>query len=139
MDVVRSRRRGRLMAEINVTPFVDVMLVLLVIFMVTAPMLVQGVDVKLPQAKTTLVSTPEDSLVLTITSDRQIYINRFPIELKDLKVKLSRLMEERGRSELMFRADRRVPYGVVVKVMAEVRRAGVNQLGMITEPLDLEP
>lgn len=124
------------MAEINVTPFVDVMLVLLVIFMITAPMLFQGVDVELPKARTTVISTPEDSLVLTITRNGQIYINRLPVEMKDLRKKLARLMEERGDKELLFRADKDVPYGFVVQVMAEVRSAGIDQLGMITEPLE---
>jgi biopolymer transport protein TolR len=129
-----QRKAGRLMSEINVTPFVDVMLVLLIIFMVTAPMMVQGVDVELPKTKSTTVKTAEDSLVLTINQQREIYINRLPIELKDLKQKLLRLMEARSEKELLFRADEQVPYGVVMEVMAEVRSAGINQLGMITQP-----
>lgn len=124
------------MSEINVTPFVDVMLVLLIIFMVTAPMMVQGVDIELPRTKTTTVKTAEDSLVLTINKERQVYINRLPIELKDLKKKLIRLMEARAKKELLFRADKQVPYGMVMEVMAEVRAAGINQLGMITQPLE---
>ncbi len=124
------------MSEINVTPFVDVMLVLLIIFMVTAPMMVQGVDIELPRTKTTTVKTAEDSLVLTINKERQVYINRLPIELKDLKKKLIRLMEARAKKELLFRADEQVPYGMVMEVMAEVRAAGINQLGMITQPLE---
>ena len=124
------------MSEINVTPFVDDMMVLLIIFMVTAPMMVQGVDIELPRTKTTTVKTAEDSLVLTINKERQVYINRLPIELKDLKKKLIRLMEARAKKELLFRADEQVPYGMVMEVMAEVRAAGINQLGMITQPLE---
>ncbi len=134
--VADQRKPGRLMSEINVTPFVDVMLVLLIIFMVTAPMMVQGVDIELPRTKTTTVKTAEDSLVLTINKERQVYINRLPIELKDLKKKLIRLMEARAKKELLFRADEQVPYGMVMEVMAEVRSAGINQLGMITQPLE---
>ena len=134
--VADQRKPGRLMSEINVTPFVDVMLVLLIIFMVTAPMMVQGVDIELPRTKTTTVKTAEDSLVLTINKERQVYINRLPIELKDLKKKLIRLMEARAKKELLFRADEQVPYGMVMEVMAEVRAAGINQLGMITQPLE---
>lgn len=127
------------MSEINVIPLVDIMLVLLVIFMVTAPMLVQGVDVAVPKTKSVPVATPEDSLVLTITKEREIYINRLPIELKDLRGKLTKLMEARSGKELLFKADEQVPYGVVMEVMAEVRSAGVSQLGMITQPLDARP
>lgn len=133
---MNTRSEQAAMSEINVTPLVDVMLVLLIIFMVTAPMLVQGVDVELPKTKTTVVTTPEDSLVLTITREEHLFINRFPIEMKDLKGKLSRLMEQRKQKELLFRADKRVPYGFVVEVMAEVRSAGITQLGMITEPFE---
>ncbi|MEE8448399.1 MAG: protein TolR [Thermodesulfobacteriota bacterium] len=134
--VADQRNSARLMSEINVTPFVDVMLVLLIIFMVTAPMMVQGVDIELPRTKTTTVKTAEDSLVLTINKERQVYINRLPIELKDLKKKLIRLMEARAKKELLFRADEQVPYGMVMEVMAEVRAAGIKQLGMITQPLE---
>lgn len=139
MEVVSSRKTTRLLSEINVVPLVDVMLVLLVIFMVTAPMLVQGVDVALPKTKSVAVATPEDSLVLTITKEREIYINRFPIQLKELKAKLTKLMEARSGKELLFRADEQVPYGIVMEVMAEVRNAGVTQLGMITQPLETKP
>src|SRR3972149_3249658 len=139
MEVLNNRKPGRLMAEINVTPLVDVMLVLLIIFMVTAPMLVQGVDVALPKTRSVSVATPEDSLVLTITKEKEIYVNRFPIQLKDLRGKLTKLMEARSGKELLFRADEQVPYGAVMEVMAEVRSAGVTQLGMITQPPEARP
>lgn len=138
MEAGASGQPGRLMAEINVIPLVDIMLVLLVIFMVTAPMLVQGIDVDLPRTKASLVKTEEDALVLTVTKDREIFINRYPVELKELQNKLKRLMEARANKELLFKADQAVPYGVVVEVMAEVRSAGINQLGMITQPLELD-
>ncbi|MBW6485618.1 MAG: protein TolR [Syntrophobacterales bacterium] len=134
-----SRRRNnngydRPMAEINVTPLVDVMLVLLVIFMVTAPMLQTGIDVNLPRVKAKSVDVAEEKIVLTINEAREIFINRSPLKLSDLGVKLESIFKQRIDREVYLRADRNVPYGFVVEVMAAVRKAGVDKLGMITEP-----
>ncbi|MCK9362896.1 MAG: protein TolR [Syntrophales bacterium] len=133
-----SRRRNnsydRPMAEINVTPLVDVMLVLLVIFMVTAPMLQTGIDVNLPRVKAKSVDVAEEKIVLTINGAREIFINRSPLNLSDLGVKLESIFKQRIDREVYLRADRNVPYGFVVEVMAAVRKAGVDKLGMITEP-----
>jgi biopolymer transport protein TolR len=133
-----SRRRNngneRPMADINVTPLVDVMLVLLIIFMVTAPMLQTGIDVNLPRVKAKSVDVAEEKLVLTINHAKQIFINRAKIPLSELGIKLTSIMKVRADRELYLRADKDVPYGYVVQVMAEVRKSGVDKLGMITEP-----
>jgi biopolymer transport protein TolR len=126
----------RLMSDINVTPFVDVMLVLLVIFMVTAPMMMQGVDVSLPEATAKPLVTQKDNLVITIDKDQQVHINDFAVETDYLREKLSKILENRSEREVYFRADQSVPYGGVVKVMAEIKAAGVEKLGMVTVPLE---
>ena len=122
------------MAEINVTPLVDVMLVLLIIFMVTAPMLQMGIDVNLPRVKAKSVDVAEEKLVLTINSAKEIFLNKSRMPLSDLGIKLKHIFSSRIDREVYMRADRNVPYGFVVEVMAEVRKAGVDRLGMITEP-----
>lgn len=122
------------MSEINVTPFVDVMLVLLVIFMVAAPMLSMGIDVNLPRVKSKSVDVTEEKLVLTITETREIYLNKNKMQLGELNYKLEAIFANRIDREVFLRADRIVPYGFVVQVMSEVRKAGVDKLGLITEP-----
>jgi len=122
------------MAEINVTPLVDVMLVLLIIFMVTAPMLQMGIDVNLPRVKAKSVDVAEEKLVLTINGAKEIFLNKSRMPLSELGPKLKNIFASRIEREVYMRADRNVPYGFVVEVMAEIRRAGVDKLGMITEP-----
>jgi biopolymer transport protein TolR len=122
------------MAEINVTPLVDVMLVLLIIFMVTAPMLQTGIDVNLPRVKAKSIDVAEEKVVLTINRSREIFINRRHLTLSELGGKLKSIFARRIEREVYLRADRNVPYGFVVEVMAEVRKAGIDKLGMITEP-----
>lgn len=124
----------RLMSDINVTPFVDVMLVLLVIFMVTAPMMMQGVDVTLPEATAKPLVAQKENLIVTIDKEQQVHINDFAVETDYLREKLSKILENRTDREVYFRADQSVPYGVVVKVMAEIKAAGVEKLGMVTVP-----
>ncbi len=140
MRYARRRNNGydRPMAEINVTPLVDVMLVLLVIFMVTAPMLQTGIDVNLPKVQAKAVDVAEEKIVLTINGAREIFINRSPLNHSDLGIKLQSIFARRIDREIYLRADRNVPYGFVVEVMAEIRKAGVEKLGMITEPIDKE-
>jgi len=130
----RNQSDDRPMAEINVTPLVDVMLVLLIIFMVTAPMLQMGIDVNLPRVKAKSVDVAEEKLVLTINGAKEIFLNKLKIPLAELGAKLERIFASRIEREVYLRADRNVPYGFVVEVMAEVRKAGVDKLGMITEP-----
>jgi biopolymer transport protein TolR len=133
-----GRRSGdrRMMAEINVTPLVDVMLVLLIIFMVTAPMLTQGVDVNLPQANAKAMRAEEERLVITVDMHSRIFIGKQPVEFNRLHTTLAAIVARRTDRQVYFRADRAVPYGFVVKVIAEVRNAGVEKLGMVTEPLE---
>lgn len=131
------RRRStdkRSMAEINVTPLVDVMLVLLIIFMVAAPMLSMGIDVNLPRVKSKSIDIAEEKLVLTINENKEIFLNKTRLPLADLNMKLSAIFAERVDREIFLRADKNVSYGFVVEVMSEIRRAGVDKLGMITEP-----
>jgi len=111
-----------------VTPLVDVMLVLLIIFMVTAPMLQMGIDVNLPRVQSRSIDVNEEKLILTINASRA------KIPSADLGVKLRAVMANRIDREIFLRADRTVPYGFVVEVMSEVRKAGVDKLGMITQP-----
>jgi biopolymer transport protein TolR len=124
----------RLLSEINVTPFVDVMLVLLIIFMVTAPMMMQGVDVNLPRTTTQPIRTEEERLVVTITAKQQIYLNEYQITLESLVKKLEAIYQNQPDRAVFLRADRSVPYGFVVEVMAAVRRSGIVRIGMVTEP-----
>jgi biopolymer transport protein TolR len=124
----------RLLSEINVTPFVDVMLVLLIIFMVTAPMMMQGVDVNLPQTTTQPIRTQEERLVVTITAKQQIYLNEYQTTLGSLVKKLEAIYQNQPDRAVFLRADRSVPYGFVVEVMAAVRRSGIVRIGMVTEP-----
>jgi biopolymer transport protein TolR len=132
-----SRRRShsnKPLAEINVTPLVDVMLVLLIIFMVTAPMLSMGIDVNLPKVKSKSVDVAEEKLVLTINESKEIFLNKTKMPLGELNAKLEAIFSNRIDREIFLRADKNVPYGFVVEVMSEVRKAGVDKLGMITEP-----
>lgn len=123
-----------LMSEINVTPFVDVMLVLLIIFMVTAPMMSQGVDVDLPEAATDPLSSDKEPLVVTIDKSGTVYISELRVEVNYLQEKLRKILEGRKNKEVFFKADKEVAYGVVVQVMAEIKGAGIEKLGMITVP-----
>lgn len=124
----------RLLSEINVTPFVDVMLVLLIIFMVTAPMMMQGVDVNLPKTTTQPIRTEEERLVVTITAKQQLYLNEYQITVESLVKKLEAIYQNQPDRAVFLRADRSVPYGFVVEVMAAVRRSGIVRIGMVTEP-----
>ncbi len=127
--------QDRLMSDINVTPFVDVMLVLLIIFMVTAPMMVQGVNVDLPEASTQPLSSEKEHLVVTVNDQHQVFINDLQVEPDFLQEKLTRILQNAKNREVYFRADKTVSYGMVVSIMAEIKDAGVEKLGMITVPL----
>ncbi|TET92775.1 MAG: protein TolR [Desulfobacteraceae bacterium] len=124
------------MSEINVTPLVDVMLVLLIIFMVTAPMLMQGVEVNLPKTTTKNIKTKEEPLMLTVNKEKEIFIEKHRIKLDNLEIKIQKIFQNRRDKEILLRADKEVPYGFVIKVIAKVKQAGIDKLGMVTEPLD---
>ena len=125
---------GGSIAQINVTPLVDVMLVLLVIFMVTAPIIQQGVAVDLPKTRTAPLNAAEEPLVVGVARNGSVYLNDNPIALQDLSAKLVAIARERPDRQVLLRADRNVPYGDVVRVIAAVKEAGVSRLGMVTEP-----
>ena len=126
----------RFMSDINVTPLVDVMLVLLIIFMVTAPMMMQGVDVNLPQTTAKNIKTKEDPLILTVNSKREVFLENRKVSLDELEKKVESIFKYRREKEVLLKADKDVPYGFVIKVMASVKNAGIERLGMITEPED---
>lgn len=123
------------MSEINVTPLVDVMLVLLIIFMVTAPLMQQGVKVDLPEAAAEPVESSEQKLVLTITKDRRVFLGKTEIPMERLEELLSHNAKLKEDKELFLHADRELPYGVVVEVMAAAKRGGAENLAMVTDPV----
>ena len=131
------------LADINVTPLVDVMLVLLIIFMVTAPLIQQGVEVKLPEARAQPVKSEEEKLVLSVKADRSIWLGTGDaparLSLDELEERLRANARVRQDQQLYLMADRTLPYGYVVEVMAAVQRAGVQNLGMITNPTPSRP
>jgi len=123
-----------MMAQINVTPLVDVMLVLLVIFMVTAPMMQQGVQVNLPKADTKGMNAQEDTVIVAVDRNGRIFINKDEVPGGDLRRKLAEMFATRTKKEVFLKADAGVPYGEVVRAMAEIKGAGIERLGMVTEP-----
>jgi len=136
MSTDGSSQNGRMVSEINVTPFVDVMLVLLIIFMVTAPMMTQGIDVNLPQASAPAIPAEEERLMVTVTQNREIFINEYPVDLEGLGPKLASIYQNRGNRQGVFlRADEGIPYGFVVQVMGTIREVVIDHIGMVTEPL----
>jgi biopolymer transport protein TolR len=126
-------RHRRFLAEINIIPLVDVVLVLLVIFMVTAPMLYRGMDINLPTSTSNSIK-PEERVVLTIERDQKVYIDKDLVPLGFLESKLRLVKQRNADVSVYLRADRDVAYGTVVQVMDGVKRAGIEKLGMVTDP-----
>jgi len=133
---VSSSTQGAMLTEINVTPLVDVMLVLLIIFMVTAPMLQTGVDVDLPEAKAQTIPDDEGKLILTVTKDKRVFLGKLQIPWDDVEKILRGNAKLNADHELYLHADKALLYGDVVKIMAAVKQAGVDKLAMVTDPLD---
>lgn len=127
-------KNDQFMSDINVTPFVDVMLVLLIIFMVTAPMLVQGVDVDLPKATSKALQGSEERLIISIDNDLNVFINEQVVSVEFLTQKLGAILENFDKKNVYLRSDKNVPYGIVVNVISKIKQAGVDSLGMITLP-----
>ncbi len=126
-------RRGRLMSEINVTPFVDVMLVLLIIFMVTAPMMTHGVKVEVPETSHEKMPVDSEALIVNVDSDRRVYINEYQLLADDIPERLPDILDVKGASEVYLKADRSLPYGFVMHVMSRLREAGIARIGMVTQ------
>jgi biopolymer transport protein TolR len=126
-------QRGRLVSQINVTPLVDVMLVLLVIFMVTAPIIQQGVAVDLPKVKAAALPGKDEQFVVSITRAGEIYLNDARMTAADLSVKLGAISTERPDRQVFIRADDQVPYGNVIRTIAAIKAAGIENVGMVTE------
>ena len=128
-----DRRIGTSLAEINIIPLVDVILVLLLIFMLTAPMMYRGIDVNLPKAAARPTAV-EERLILTVTKDRTLYLNDKPVSLSTLETQLRDVFKGRTDRTLYLKADAGLSYGAVIETMDRVRRAGIERLGMVTEP-----
>ncbi len=141
MQVGGGSGGDELNSEINVTPFVDVMLVLLVIFMITAPMLNTGVDIALPQTEGKAIDTAEGKLILSIDKGKQLFLGKTQVSWTELEPKLASNRKVQTDSELYVEADQDIPYGVVVTAMATAKRAGIEKVMLLTDPseeLDLE-
>ncbi len=134
MTPIRGNGHKRLVSEINVTPLVDVMLVLLIIFMVTAPMMTQGLDVDLPETTTKSLRQKENPIVVTIDKDGKIMLDKIVVTRALLKQQLERSPREKKENPIYLKADRNVAYGLVVAVMADIKDSGFEKLGMITQP-----
>ncbi len=122
------------LAEINVTPLVDVMLVLLIVFMVSAPLMTQGVQVDLPKTTAQTLNESREPLVLSINKNRQIQINEKTIETGSLRGRLEAIAAARPDVEVFIHADQSLPYGLIAQVMAEVKRAKIHRVGLVTDP-----
>lgn len=130
-----QNNRHSVMSEINVTPLVDVMLVLLIIFMITTPLLEQGIPIDLPQTQTTSLDPTETQMVIEITKNQDVFLEKQKHSIKTLEKGLVQALKKSKRREVFIRADRTVPYGFVAKVMAAVKSAGITRVGLVTEPL----
>ncbi len=136
MGPLNGNGRKNLVADINVTPLVDVMLVLLIIFMVTAPMMTQGLDVDLPETTTKSLRQEENPIVVTIDKDGKISLDKFSVTQKVLLQELGKYGNDVKEKPIYLKADKAVAYGIVVSVMADIKKAGFDKLGMITQPAD---
>jgi biopolymer transport protein TolR len=128
-----ARRRYQPMADINVTPLVDVMLVLLIVFMVTAPLLTVGIPVDLPKVQSAVISQPEEPLVVTIKGDGQLYLQETPIDIAALVPRLVAITQNKTDTNIYVRGDRAIAYGRVMEVMGALTQAGFTKVALITE------
>ncbi len=128
-----SIKNKKLISEINVTPFVDVMLVLLVIFMVTAPMLTQGLKIEVPETKTVrTLSKDQDKIIISIDKDKNIYIDKYKVDKKNFVNYLKKMVSNKDQI-IFLKADKSIPYGFIVKIMGDIKSIGIEQLGIIAE------
>jgi biopolymer transport protein TolR len=132
--ITRSTRgKKQLMSEINITPFVDVMLVLLVVFMVTAPMMISGINVDLPKTTSSPLSGKDEPLTITVTDKEVVYIQDVPIETRDLVAKLEAITQAKKDSRILVRGDKKVNYGVMMMVVGSINAAGYNHISLVTQ------
>ncbi|MBI5642103.1 MAG: protein TolR [Deltaproteobacteria bacterium] len=124
----------RHLSQINVTPLVDVMLVLLIIFMVTTPMMQEGIDVNLPKVEASAVKTSDEPLVISIDRERRVFLNNKSFKSSELRAKLEAIKKSGGNRTVLLRADETVPYGIIMSTMSDIRKAGIEKVGMVTEP-----
>lgn len=124
------------LSEINVTPLVDVMLVLLIMFMVTTPLMQQGIEVSLPKTSATGVDVKEEPFVLVVDASRKISAGKELIDITALRAKLEAIFKNRDQKQVFIQADKRVDYGLVAEVMAEIKAAGILSISLITLPKD---
>jgi biopolymer transport protein TolR len=129
-----QRKEHHTLAEVNIIPLVDVVFVLLIIFMVTAPMMHRGIEVQLPQAGVGAMG-PEEKLIITITGDRQVYLNDRQVSLEDLRDLLQNLNLSKPEETVYIRSDQSVPYGFVVSTIAKIKEAGIQKIGLVTSPV----
>jgi biopolymer transport protein TolR len=127
------------MSEINVTPLVDVMLVLLIVFMVAAPLMTVGVPIELPKTQAKQLNTSTEPLTISVKADRTIFLQDTVIKLEDLAPKLQALAKNGNQEQLMLRADTTVPYGAVMEVMGTLNQAGYTKIGLVTGAADKKP
>ena len=133
--MLRPGDRRNLVSEINVTPFVDVMLVLLIIFMVTAPMMTQGIDVDLPETQSAeSIPTDSENMILSLQADGTIYLDEYKVPIEELEAKVALLVKEQ-RKQLFLKADKDVPYGTVMAIMGRIKAAGIEKLGMVAQTI----
>lgn len=130
-----NRSRYNTMTEINITPFVDVMLVLLVVFMITAPMLTQGVQVSLPEVQNTEIKPEQDPIEIAVKKDGSIFVGTSKVKKDELLTKLNAIKKVRQNAAILLRADKDVPYGTVMAVMSSLQSSGLVDVGMVTEPV----
>ena len=131
-----TRAKKQLMSEINITPFVDVMLVLLVVFMVTAPMMISGINVDLPKVASSPLSGTDEPLTITVTNKETIHIQDIAIETKDLVKKLEAITKAKKDSRILVRGDKNVNYGVIMSVVGSINEAGYNYISLVTQMED---
>lgn len=134
-----STRRGsgfkrQIMGEINVTPFVDVMLVLLIVFMISAPLLTQGVQVSLPEVENAPIKQEQDPITITLKRGDRVYIQEQEVAMNELTSRLKAIQQAKSGAAILLRADKNVPYGQVMSVMSSLQTAGLVDVGLVTEP-----
>ncbi len=135
MKASRDSKGGPL-SEINVVPLVDIMLVLLIIFMITAPMMQHGMNIDIPKVTTKPMPTKDEPQILNVTKEERLVLNEKKLDVKDLKAAIQLLFANKKDKEIYLRADKEVPYGFVVTCMGIVREAGIEKINIVTKPLD---